>query len=264
MNLKGKTIWITGASSGIGEALAVLLASKGNNLVLSARREAELERVKEACIKAGGKAEILLLDLSKINDAEAICKQVFEKFSALDVLVNNGGISQRSAVHETPMENHRMIMEINYYSAVALTTEALKIFKNQGSGQIVGISSIVGYFGFKLRCAYSASKHALKGFLESLRLEETKNGIEVSVVYPGTIRTNISQSALKKDGSSQGFEDSRHTGGMSPEQCARKIVRGMEKNKAEILVGRKELLLVYIKRFFPFLFYKLAVNIKAT
>jgi len=122
----------------------------------------------------------------------------------------------------------------------------------------------VGYFGFKLRCAYSASKHALKGFLESMRLEETDNGIEVSVVYPGSISTELSQHAMKKDGSNHGTIDPRHIQGMSAEQCAKRIISGMEKNKPEILVGKKEILLVYIKRFFPFLFYRIAKNIKAT
>ncbi len=264
MNLRNKTVWITGASSGIGEAIALELASRENNLILSARREKELLRVKKACEERGGKAEVLCLDLLNLDDPAILCEKAIQKFGGLDVLINNGGISQRSKAFETPMENHQKIMQINYFSAVALSTEALKHFKRQGSGQLVGISSIVGFFGFKMRCAYSASKHALKGFLESVRLEEHKNGIEVSVVYPGTIRTNISESALEKDGARHGVEDERHTGGMSPEKCAKIIVRGMQRNKPEILVGKKELLMVYFKRYFPWLFYRIAVNIKAT
>lgn len=264
MNLSNKTIWITGASSGIGESLAVQLAAKANRIILSARREDELNRVKKRCEEAGGQAEILVLDLSNIDQAEQLCQQAYAAFNSLDVLINNGGISQRSIVLETSMESHRRIMEINYFSAVAISNAVLKQFDKQGGGQIVGISSIVGFFGFKLRCAYSASKHALKAYLESLRLEEGKNGIEVSIVYPGSIRTNLSKHAVNKDGVEYGVEDPRHVKGMSADDCARKIIRGMEKNRPEIFVGKKELLLVYIKRFFPRLFFKLAANIKAT
>jgi len=264
LKLQDRTIWITGASSGIGEALAVGLAKKGNRIILSARRKEELQRVKERCEGEGGQAKVLVLDLLELKDGEELVKEAYELFGSLDVLINNGGITQRSRVYETPLENHQRIMQINYFSAVSLSVEALKIFKSQGHGQIVGISSIVGYFGFKLRCAYSASKHALKGFLESMRLEETDNGIEVSVVYPGSISTELSQHAMKKDGSNHGTIDPRHIQGMSAEQCAKRIISGMEKNKPEILVGKKEILLVYIKRFFPFLFYRIAKNIKAT
>jgi short-subunit dehydrogenase len=258
-----KIVWITGATSGIGEALALEFAKGGAKLVLSARREAELERVKAAC-SASPEVMVLPLDLGKSEEFAGLTQKVVEHFGRIDFLVNNGGISQRSEAAETSLDVDRKIMEINYFGQVALTKAILPQLQKQQSGHIVTISSLSGKFGFFLRSAYSASKHALVGFFESLRLEERKNGIAVSIVFPGLISTNISTNALTGSGGSHGKMDDKQDTGMPADQCARVIVKGILKQKEEILVGRGEMKAVHIKRLFPKLFSKLIRKQKPT
>jgi len=252
--MQGKVIWITGATSGIGEEMALQLSELGAKLVLSARRIEELNRVKDLC---KGEAYVLPLDLS--NNAEFIEKaqEVLAHYGQIDVLINNGGISQRSLASETPLELDRKIMEVNYFGNIALTKAVLPIMQKQKRGYLVVVSSLSGKFGFFLRSAYSASKHALVGFYESLRLEEEKNGIKVSLVFPGLIKTNISKNALSKDGKTHGVLDEKQEKGISAKECAKQIIKGMQKQKLEIYAGGGELKAITIKRLFPSLFYKL-------
>jgi short-subunit dehydrogenase len=252
--MKNKIIWITGATSGIGEELAFQLSSLGAKIILSARRVEELERVKSKC-----KTEVLVLplDLSENKSFDEKVNKVIARFGRIDVLINNGGISQRSLVSETALEIDRKIMEVNYFGNIALTKAVLPIFQEQKSGQFVIISSLSGKFGFFLRSAYSASKHALVGFYESLRLEEEKNGVKVSLVFPGLIKTNISQNAISKDGKSHGELDNNQAKGISAKKCAQQIISGIEKEQLEIFAGAGELKAVTIKRLFPKLFHKI-------
>lgn len=252
--MKDKIIWITGATSGIGEELALQLSGLGAKIILSARRIEELERVKANC-----KTEVLILPLD-LNNSSSFNDKVSEAinhFGKIDVLINNGGISQRSLASETSLDLDRKIMEVNYFGNIALAKAVLPIFKKQNKGHFVVISSLSGKFGFFLRSAYSASKHALVGFYESLRLEEEKNGIKVSLVFPGLIKTNISQNALSKDGKSHGELDSNQAKGISAEKCAQQIIKGIEKEQLEIFAGAGELKAVTIKRLFPTLFHKI-------
>ena len=195
--LKNKVVWITGASSGIGQALAFAMAKEGAKLVLSSRRDQELKKVAKKC---ASDVLILPLDLSNSSNFKDLTQQVLEHFGSIDVLINNGGISQRSEAAQTSLEVDRKLMEVNYFGATALTKAVLPIMQQQKSGHLVAISSLSGKFGFFLRSAYSASKFALVGFYESLRLEEEKNNIKVSLVFPGFVQTNISQNALSGDG----------------------------------------------------------------
>ncbi len=259
--LENKVIWITGATSGIGEALALNLAKKGAKLVLSARRKEELERVKKLC---GGDAMVLPLDLTQMDTFGSAAQLVFDQLGGIDVLINNGGISQRSEAHETPLEIDRKIMEVNYFGNIALTKAVLPYMQNQKRGHIVSISSLSGKFGFFLRSAYAASKHAVAGFYESLRLEEEKNGINVSIVYPGLIQTNISNNALSKDGTPHGNLDGKQKEGISADKCAKDIIKGIEQDKIEIFTGGKEMKAILIKRLFPGLFFKLIRKQSAT
>ena len=254
MKVKNKIIWITGATSGIGEELAVQLSEQGAKLVLSARRENELNRVKERC---KGEALIVLLDLNKSQEFNQKVSDVLAHYKKIDILINNGGISQRSLASETSLDLDRKIMEVNYFGNIALTKAVLPIMKKQGEGYFVTISSLSGKFGFFLRSAYAASKHALVGFYESLRLEEEKNGIKVSLVFPGLIKTNISQNALSKDGGVHGKLDSKQEKGISAQKCAEQIIGGMKKEKLEIFAGGGELKAITIKRLFPKLFHKI-------
>lgn len=254
---KDKVVWITGASSGIGEALAYEFAKCGARLILSARREEELNRVGKATQLPPLDLMILPFDLSNTSGASALAAQVINKFGRIDVLVNNGGFSQRSEAIATSQELDRQLMEVNYFSAINLTKAVLPYMKRQKSGQLVVISSIAGKFGFYLRSSYSAAKHALHGFFESLRLETETLGIKTLIVCPGKIKTNISLNALTSGGGKHNEMDPSHEHAMSAEDCAKEIIQGILKNKEEIFIGGKEILMVKIKRFFPKLFGRL-------
>lgn len=256
-NFNNQVVWITGASSGIGEALAQAFAREGAKLILSARREEELERVQKSCGLDDRSCLILPIDLSDTSDIASKTKTVIEKFGRIDVLVNNGGISQRSLAKETPIEIDRKIMEVNFFGQIALTKSVLAEMLKQKSGHVVVISSIAGKFGFWFRTAYSASKHALEGFFEAFRLETEGEGIKTLIVQPGKIRTSISLNALKSDGSSHSSMDKSTELGMPADECASIILDAMRKNKPEILIGGREIKAVWIKRHFPKLFRKI-------
>ena len=264
MNIfQDKVVWITGASSGIGEALAVNFAKRGAKLVLSARRTEELERVKKSLHVPEEKVFILPLDLSDTSDIDSLTQQVIQRFRHIDILVNNGGISQRSLTKDTPIGIDRKLMEINFFGTVAITKSVLPFFLKQNAGQIIVISSISGKFGFYLRSAYAATKHALHGFFESLRMEVDKNNIHVLLVCPGKIKTNISLNALTSTGEKHNKMDNSTEEGLSAEACAEQIIKGVEKGKEEIFIGGKEIRAVWIKRLFPSLFSKLIKKQKA-
>ena len=258
-SLNGKRIWITGASSGIGEALAYACRAEGAALILSARRMAELERVASQLARIDSTAAITLqvLDVSDTNAIPAIVSGVIRETGGIDILINNAGISQRSYAVDTSLEVDRRIMEVNFFGTVALTKAVLPDMLARKSGMIIVISSISGKFGFYLRSAYSASKHALHGFFESLRMEIWKEGVRVMLVCPGKIRTNISLNALKADGSAHQTMDEAQASGESAEALAARILRGIRHQEEEVFFGGPEMKAVWIKRFFPRLFSKL-------
>jgi dehydrogenase/reductase SDR family member 7B len=259
---KNKVVWITGASSGIGEALAYLLAAQKAKLVLSARRVEELERVKTNTKIAPDDVLILPFDLSDSSQASRYVEEIIKKFGGLDVLINNGGISQRAEAKDTEIAIDRKIMEVNFFSYVALTKAVLPQMISQKSGHVVAISSIAGKFGFYYRSAYAASKHALHGFFESLRLETEKYHIKTTLVCPGKIKTAISINALTQKGEKFNHMDESQEKGMSAKLCASKILRAIEKSKKEVLIGNKELIPVYLKRFVPGVFEFLIRRVK--
>lgn len=255
MDWKEKVVWITGASSGIGEELARQVALKGALVVLSSRNEQALSDVKDKLFQSE-KHLVLPLDLENGDFSNAVLS-VQEKYGRIDVLVNNGGVSQRSSVNETPISVDRKIMEINYFGPVGLTKAVLPVMLSQGSGHIVVISSIAGKFGFFLRSSYSAAKHALYGFFESLLLEVEKDNIAVTIASPGQINTPISLHALTADGKPHGIMDNNQSKGMTVESCVNQLLKAIERKDKEVLIGGKELLAVHIKRFFPRLFWKI-------
>lgn len=254
-HFKDKVIWITGASSGIGEALALELAKKEARLILSARREDELKRV--AALTKLPELDLLILpfDLSDTSKASSLAAQVINKFGRIDVLINNGGQSQRSEAIETEESTERKLFEINYFSAVNLSKAVLPYMIRNKNGHIVVISSIAGKFGFYLRSTYSAAKHALHGYFESLRLETEKKGIKVLMVCPGKVKTNISLNAAAANGS-HGKMDESHVNAMRAEEAAKQIVEAISNNAEEIFVGGRELKAVTLRRFFPKFFWK--------
>ena len=256
-DLKDKVIWITGASSGIGEALVIECAKHQAIIILSARRENELLRVAKQANLNDKNSFILPFDLSDTSKSNEYAQQIISKFGTIDILINNGGQSQRSSVIETSAETERSLFEINYFGTVNLSKAVLPYMLKNGSGKIVVVSSIAGKFGFYLRSSYSAAKHALHGYFESLRLETEKKGISVLMVCPGKIKTNVSFNAETGGGTIHNQMDPSHESAMSAEECAKQIIASILSSKEEIFIGGKELLVVKIKRFFPKLFGKL-------
>lgn len=259
MELKGKVIWLTGASSGIGEALAYALAKEGVKLIISARREDELKRVASSLTSNFGLTEmdllILPLDLADESNFEAKKNEVLKKFGRVDVLINNGGVSQRSLAKDTTVEVDRRIFEINFFGTVALTKLLLPVFVKQKEGLVVTITSAVGKFGSPWRSGYSASKHALHGFFDSLRAEMHDDGIRVLLVCPGFIQTNVSHNALTGTGDKLGSMDKATANGLTAEECAGQIISAIKSDKEEIVVAKfKERFAVFAKRIFPSLF----------
>ena len=258
-----KTIWITGASSGIGRAVAIEISKDNVHLILSGRNEMALQEVAEICIKSGSSAEVAAFDLGDESTISSASRKVLSNHKKIDCLYHFGGISQRSFVEETPLEIDRKIFEVNYFGTIALTKAVLPQMIKNGGGQIAATSSIVGKFGFPYRSSYSASKHALHGFFESLRAENTENNIKVSLIIPGRIKTNISVNAIDKNGKKHGKMDDGQDSGKPADETARIIVRKLKRRKKEILVGGKEVIMVHIRRFLPRLYYYLAGRVKA-
>jgi len=257
-----KVVWITGASSGIGEALVKAFAKEGADLVLSARRTEELQRIQKDLKLSDARILILPLDLANTDHVNELTEKVISKFGHIDILINNGGISQRANALDTSSETERNIMEVNFFGTINLTKSVLPYFIKQQSGQIIAMSSISGKFGFYLRSTYSASKHALHGYFESLRQEVFNDNVKVLIVCPGKIKTNISINAMTGNGGKHNKMDHSTEQGISAEDCADEILKGIKNNKEEIFIGGKELRAVFLKKYFPGLFSKLIKNQK--
>ncbi|HSH51568.1 MAG TPA: SDR family oxidoreductase [Bacteroidales bacterium] len=262
MFYQNKVVWITGASSGIGEALAYELAHQQAIAILSSNQPEELKRVKNNYDKIGGESYIQFLDITEIDKMGSITKAIINKFGRIDVLINNAGISQRALALETSLEIDRKIMEIDYFGIIALTKTVLPHMIKAKSGYIAVTSSISGKFGFPLRSAYAAAKHALHGFFETLRAEIFNDHIKILIAFPGRVKTNISLHAITKDGTAHGKMDEGQNTGIDAQKCAKQYLKAIRKDKKEVLIGSSELLMVYIHKFFPKIFYKLARKIK--
>ena len=256
--------WITGASSGIGKGVAQFVLKAGAKVILSSRNEQKLLEVAQETKVSEDNFLILPMDLEDMSNIEELTNKVIQKFSRIDYLINNGGISQRSLVNETSIDIDRRIMETNFFGSVILTKAVLPIMIKQQSGHICSVTSIVGKFGFPLRSAYSASKQALHGFFESLRAENVSNNIKVSMIIPGRVNTSISNNALDKEGQKHGSLDDGQANSMDIDTASKIIVKGILRSKKEILVGGKELMMVHIRRWLPALYYHLSSKISAT
>ncbi len=253
MYFKDKIIWITGASSGTGEALAYAFDREEAKIIISARRENELIRVKNNCINKDN-IFILPLDLEKHGELKRKAEIVLEKYNEIDILFNNGGISQRSYVVDTEISVDKKLIDVNYLGPVALTKAVLPSMIKNNTGHIVVMSSLTGKFGTPLRSAYAASKHALHGFFDSLRAEVYDKNIFVTIICAGFIKTNIAKNALTEKGEVQKHDDPSTENGMLPEYFAQKTLNAIKNKKQELTIGGKEKLGVYVKRFFPILF----------
>lgn len=253
---KDKTVWVTGASSGIGEATAKLLIQQGANVILSARRQNELERVKTEC-SSPERVKVLPLDLEKHENARQWVEQAWSLYNGVDIVVNNGGIGQFGPSLETKNEVERKIFEINYFGNVALTKAILPKMISAGKGQITVISSMAGKFGQANLAAYSASKAAVTLYYESLKEELYKTPIQIQVVSPGFIQTSVTLNSLKPDGTKMNKNSTAQENGMPTAVFAKKLLKAMYKNKFHHYIGNKELLAIPLHTFVPGLLYKM-------
>lgn len=248
-DLTHKTLWITGASGGIGEGLALRAAARGAKLVLTARRESELARVRAACPHPEQVA-LLPADLTAM-DAEALAQKAASFFGPVDVLANNAGLSQRTMALETSMDSCRRIMELDFFAPVALSKAVLPGMLERGAGHILVISSVFGHIAMARRTSYAAAKHALHGYFDSARVELGHKGVQFTLACPGFVNTDVSRNALMANGQPYGAVDPDIGKGLAPEVCAERIWQAVESNREEVLVAGKERVAVYFKRFLP-------------
>lgn len=246
---QGKTVWITGASSGIGAALAKDFGRKGARLVLSARRAGRLREV--AAESGASQVEVVPCDMSELSSLPSVVEDVLQRTGGVHIMVHNAGVGQRQLALDTSFEVDRRLMDVNYLAPVALTKALLPSMLAQGSGRFVVMSSVLGLFSAKRRSGYAASKHALHGFFDGLRAELAGQGIGVLLVCPGRVKTEFSEAALEGDGSRHGQVDPSSYQGITPERVSRETLRAMACDRDEIVVARWELLPVLMKRASP-------------
>ncbi|WP_127138844.1 SDR family oxidoreductase [Flagellimonas oceanensis] len=258
-SIHGKTIWITGASSGIGKSLALALSSNSCNLILSSRREEELIKVKALCGNTDN-ISILPLDLKNHKEMEILIQKAISFYGTIDILVNNAGISQRSLIKDTQLEVYKQLMDINYLGTVALSKAILPHFITNKTGHFVTVTSLMGKFGSPYRSGYCGAKHALHGFFDVMRMEHEKDGVKVTLVCPGFVQTDVAKNALTADGSAQKNDDVATQNGITPALAAKKMISAIEKEKFEVYVGGKEVKGIYLKRFFPKLLHKMVLK----
>ncbi len=261
--MKNKIVWITGASSGIGEALVYACNASGAKLIISARNRDELYRVKANC-KDQINVHVLPLDLENSTLLPSKAEEAIRIYGKIDMLINSGGISQRALALTTDLATEQRLMNVNFWGTLILSKAVLPQMLAQGSGNIVCISSLVGKFGTPLRSAYSASKHALHGYFDSLRAEINNPKIQILLVCPGFIKTKVTFNALTANGTAQGKMDDAQENGMLPEVCAQQILKAINQNKLEVYIGGKETKGVWLKRFFPNWFAKIISKAKVT
>jgi len=248
----GKVAWVTGGSSGIGEALAMELSRMGARLVLSSNEPAELERVRTATGLPDDRIMTLEMDLTRSEEMPGLAARVLERFGHVDYLFNNGGISQRSLAQDTSLDVDRQVMEIDYFGHIALTKAVLPSMLQRRAGHIVVTTSVSGILGVPLRSAYCAAKHALHGFFDALRAEVWSQGIRVTLICPDAVQTRISTRAVTGDGRPWAKMDKMIAAGITPEACATQTLAAVARGKDQVVLGRgKGRAGVWANRFFP-------------
>lgn len=255
MYFQDKVVWITGASSGIGEGLAHAFAQQNAKLILLARRVEELERVKKMCAGDPSRIAILPLDVADLDSLPGKAQQAHSLFGKFDILVNNAGIGMRGYVVDVEMAVQQRVMQVNYFGQIALTKAVLPYMIEQRHGHIVVVSSLTGKLPVPGRSAYCASKHALHGFFDALRGEVYQYNIKVTIVCPGFVQTHISENALLADGSTRGGKmDKEHRSSMTPAESAKSILYAIRTSKEEYDYGGVEKFAVPIRKWFPWLY----------
>lgn len=255
--LNGKVVWITGASSGLGKALAAECASQGAILVLSARRFEELEKVRLTLSHPEQHISIAV-DITDENQVRHAYDEVLKSKGRIDWLINNAGLSQRALIEDTTMHTERAIMEVDYFSQVFLTKTVLPTLLKQKSGRVIFISSVAGLLGVQYRATYSAAKGAIHMWANSLRAEVADQGVDVSVIFPGFVKTNVSFNALNGEGKPQGHQDEVIENGLDADDFARQTVDALLNSQEFIVVSKsKEKLGVWVSRLSPKTLYKM-------
>jgi NADP-dependent 3-hydroxy acid dehydrogenase YdfG len=246
-----KVVWITGASSGIGEAIARNLGKEKVKLVLSARRADELQRVAAQTGLPSSDILVLPMDMTDFDSLPGHVETVLQHFSRIDYVFQNAGITQRSSVADSDLSVYKRLMDVNFFGVVALTKAVLPTMLGQKSGHFVVTSSVAGKLGTKQRSGYCASKHALHGFFDALRAETYNVGLRVTLVCPGYIKTPLSLHALSAGGQVHGKMDINQAQGMSAEAFARRLLKAVSNEKEEVYIGGAEIYGIYLKRFLP-------------
>lgn len=261
-SLDGKVVWITGASSGIGKALAAECALQGAQVILSARRLEELEKVRVSLLHPDHHLSVAM-DITDEAQVRHAYEQVVDQKGRIDLLINNAGLSQRALITETSMQTERAIMEIDYFSQVFLTKLVLPTFIAQKSGRIAYISSVAGLLGTQYRATYSAAKAAIHMWANSLRAEVAQDGVKVSVIFPGFVKTNVSFNALNGAGKPQAHQDEAIENGLEADDFAKQTVSALLNGQEYIVVGgAKEKLGVWVSRLSPKTLYKMIRKMK--
>ncbi len=256
---KDKSFIVTGASSGIGRALSILLAQEGANVAIMARTESKLEQ-----LKAGLGKDLLIVpgDVTSQEDCKNVVQATIDSYGKLDGLIHNAGVSMRATAAETRVQTYRKLMEVNFFSMVFLFQEALAQIEKT-KGHIVAVSSMMGRYSTQERSGYNASKHALQGFMNSVRLEIMDKGIHVMVASPGFVKTSGSLNALTADGTPYGKMDSAISGGLDPKKAAQIILSGIEHRKRDVFPGGpKEKLGLFLSKWAPSMLDKTLVKSK--
>jgi short-subunit dehydrogenase len=257
--MHSKRIWITGATSGIGLELAKQLISN-NFLILSGRSLQKLQEVAKDF--PAGSVALVPLDLSQFQEANVWVVQAWDAFGGIDIMIHNAGISQRSLIIETDISVDKTLMETNYLGTVSLTKALLPKMIASGGGQFVVVSSLMGKFGSPYRSGYCGSKHALHGFFDVLRMELEKDGILVTMICPGFVQTNIAKNALTGDGSIQNSQDEATENGLEVGVFVQKMIKAIKQQKMEAYIGQKEVIGIWLKRFFPKLLHRVVLKSK--
>lgn len=261
-SLDGKVVWITGASSGIGKALATECALQGAQVILSARRLEELEKVRVSLLHPDHHLSVAM-DITDEAQVRHAYEQVLDQKGCIDLLINNAGLSQRALITETSMQTERAIMEIDYFSQVFLTKLVLPTFIAQKSGRIAYVSSVAGLLGTQYRATYSAAKAAIHMWANSLRAEVAQDGVKVSVIFPGFVKTNVSFNALNGAGKPQAHQDEAIENGLEADDFAKQTVSALLNGQEYIVVGgAKEKLGVWVSRLSPTTLYKMIRKMK--
>ena len=254
--LNSKVVVITGASSGIGEAMAKLYAQMGAKAALGARSEEKLKQLTEQIISAGGQATYSVTDVTVAEECKRLIDKAVDTFGGIDVLICNAGISMRAIFDDVDLSVLHRLMDVNFWGTVYCSKYALP-YLQQSKGSLVGISSVAGLHGLPGRTGYSASKYAMTGLLETIRIENLKKGLHVMVACPGFTASNVRFSALVADGSQQGATPREEGKMMTAEQVARIVARGIAKRKRLCLMEAEGRATHFVKKFAPRLLDKI-------